>query len=213
LGIVSEGDLLRHYEGKTEHQRPWWLSLFVGRMFLAEEFIKEHGRKAADVMTREVICAEPETPAADVAEMLERHRIKRVPNVRNGKLIGIVSRANLIQALAVCRNRSLEARQIGDAELRAAVMSRLQIEQWVRPSTVNVTVTDGTVDLWGLVDSPAEKQALRMAVEGTPGVKAINDNVQVRSVGRRFLWDDNKGQTEEISRRLKTSGAASAALG
>jgi osmotically-inducible protein OsmY len=105
-----------------------------------------------------------------------------VPIVRNGKLVGIVSRANLIQALAVCRNRSLEPYRVSDAELRATLMSRLQTEQWVRPSTVSVTVTDGKVDLWGVVDSSVEKQALRVAVEATPGVKAVNDNIQVRSV-------------------------------
>lgn len=183
VGIVSEGDLLRRVENRTAHSRPWWLKLLMGRELLAAEFIREYGRKFADLMTREVISAEPGTPVAEIASLLERHRIKRVPIVQNGKLVGIVSRANLIQALAVCRNKSLEPQTVADAELRDKLVSRLRAEPWVRPSLVNVTVADGKVDLWGIVDSPSEKRALRVAVEVTPGVKAVNDNVLVRPAG------------------------------
>jgi CBS-domain-containing membrane protein len=183
VGIVSEGDLLRRGENCTEHERPWWLKLLMGRELLAAEFIKAYGSRVADVMTREVISAEPGTPLADIATLLERHRIKRVPIVQNGKIVGIVSRANLIQALAMCRNKLLEPQTVADAELRDKVVSRLKAEPWIRPSLVNVTVTDGTVDLWGIVDSPVEKQALRVAVEVTPGVRAVNDNVLVRPAG------------------------------
>jgi CBS-domain-containing membrane protein len=183
VGIVSEGDLLRRAENHTEHERPWWLKLLMGRELLAAEFIREYGRKVADVMTREVISVEPDTPVADIATLLERHRIKRVPIVRNGRIIGIVSRANLIQALAVSRNKLLEPQTVADTELRDKLVSRLKAEPWVRPSLVNVTVTKGTVDLWGIVDSPVEKHALRVAVEVTPGVKAVNDNVLVRPAG------------------------------
>jgi CBS-domain-containing membrane protein len=181
VGIISEGDLLRRCESDTGHRRPWWLKLLVGRMILAGEFVKEHSRKIADIMTREVVSAEPDTPVADIADLLERHRIKRVPIMRNGRIVGIVSRANLIQALAVCRNRSLESHSISDAELRKTLISRLKREPWFRPSLVNVTVTDGTVDLWGMVDSPEEKRALCVAIEGTQGVKDLNDHMRVQS--------------------------------
>jgi CBS domain-containing protein len=134
-------------------------------------------------MTRGVISAQPDTPVADIASLLERYRIKRVPIVQNGKIVGIVSRANLIQALAVCRSKSLEPQTVADAELRDKLVSRLKAETWVRPSLVNLTVADGVVDLWGIVDPPTEKRALRVAVEVTPGVKAVNDNVLVRPAG------------------------------
>ena len=182
VGMVSEGDLLRRTEAGTGHERSWWLQLLMGREILAAEFLKEHSRKIADVMTRDVISAEPATPVADIATLLERHRIKRVPIVRNGKVVGIVSRANLIQALATFRKKAPLLQPIADTELREKVASRLKSEPWVRPSLVNVTVTDGTVDLWGLVDSAVEKRALRVAAENTPGVKAVNDNVIVRPV-------------------------------
>jgi CBS-domain-containing membrane protein len=180
VGMISEGDLIRRGEAETAHERPWWLKLLMGRELLAAEFLREHSRRVADLMTREVVSAEPDTPVAEIATLLERHRIKRVPIVQNGKVVGIVSRANLIQALATFRRKALEPRPIADAELRESVVSRLRSEPWVRPNLVNVTVTDGTVDLWGIVDSQVEKQALRVAVETVPNVKAVNDNVMVR---------------------------------
>ena len=149
----------------------------MGREILAAEYLKENSRKVADIMTREIITAEPDMLVADIATLLERHRIKRVPIIRNGKVVGIVSRANLIQALATFRKNALQPQPIVDAELREKVISRLKSEPWVRPSLVNVTVTNGTVDLWGIVDTAVEKQALRVAVEVTPSVKGVNDNV------------------------------------
>jgi CBS domain-containing protein len=180
VGMVSEGDLLRRGDADTGHDRPRWLRLLMGREMLAAEFVKENSRKVAEVMTRAVVSAEPDTSVADVATLLERHRIKRVPIVRNGKIVGIVSRANLIQALAASRGKALPPQPVGDIELREKIVSQLKGEPWAKPGLVNVTVNDGTVDLWGIVDSSVEKQALRVAVEVTPGVKAVNDNIIVR---------------------------------
>jgi CBS domain-containing protein len=183
LGMVSEGDLLRRGEADTGHERSWWLKLLMGRELLAAEYLKEHSRRVRDVMTRGIVSAEPDTPVADIATLLERYRIKRVPIVRDGKVVGIVSRANLIQALATLRTKATQPQSVADTELREKVVSRLKSEPWVRPSLVNVTVTDGTVDLWGIVGSSVQKHALRAAVEIIPGVKAVNDNVLVRPVG------------------------------
>lgn len=182
VGIVSEGDLLRRADAGTGHERSWWLKLLMGREVLAAEYVKEHSRKVADVMSRDVIAAEPSTPVNEIAALLERNRIKRVPIVRDGALVGIVSRANLLQALASMRKEIAVEKPIADAELREKVLERLKAEPWVRTSLVNVTVSDGTVYLWGIVDSSAEKQALRVAVEVTPGVRAVNDNIIVRPV-------------------------------
>lgn len=181
VGIVSEGDLLRRAEAGTGHERSWWLKLLMGREGLAAEFVKEHARQVADVMTRELVTATPDTPVAEIASLLERHRIKRVPVVKDGRLVGIVSRANLLHALATLR-RQTPANPVTDAELRTAITARLESEPWLSPNLVNVTVTDGVVDAWGVVDSIAEKQALRVAIEETPGVKAVNDNLVIRPV-------------------------------
>jgi CBS domain-containing protein len=178
LGIVSEGDLMRRAEAGTERRRSWWLEQLTGKQVLAAEYVRSHSHKVTDVMTRSVITATPETPLGEIATLLEKNRIKRVPIVQNGKVEGIVSRANLLQALASMPAKSAPTTSVRDSEIRRNVLSRLNAERW-RPSMLNVTVRDGTVDLWGLVTSNDEKKAARIAVESTPGVKSINDNLMV----------------------------------
>lgn len=182
IGIVSEGDLMRHADSGTEHQRSWWLRLMMGREGLATEYVREHARKVSDIMTRDVITATPDTPVGKLAELLERNAIKRVPIVENGKVVGIVSRANLLQALASMRKQITVERPVDDAQLRQSVLQRLQSEPWMRTSLINVTAHDGTVDLWGIVDTASEKNAVRIAAEVTPGVRAVNDALVVRPV-------------------------------
>lgn len=182
VGIVSEGDLMRRAESGTEHERSWWLRLLMGREGLAQEYVREHARRVSDVMTRDVITATRETPLAEIASLLERNRIKRVPIVDNGKVVGIVSRANLLQALASLRKEIAVEKPTSDSDVRDKVLERLKAEPWTRSALLNVTVRDGTVDLWGIVDSAAEKRALRVAAEVTPGVRGVNDNVIIRPV-------------------------------
>jgi CBS-domain-containing membrane protein len=182
VGIVSEGDLMRRGDAGTEHRRSWWLKLLMGREGLAGEYIKEHATKVKDVMTRSVITAAPETSISEIAELLERNRIKRVPIVKDRKIIGIVSRANLLQALAGMRHQITVEKPTTDTALRDSVLRRLKAEPWTRSSLINITVHDGTVDLWGVVDSATEKKALCLAAEVTPGVRAVNDHVIVQPV-------------------------------
>jgi CBS domain-containing protein len=178
IGIVTEGDLMRRVEAGTGRRRPWWLALLTGKEVLAAEFIKEHSRKVADVMSREVITAAPETPLSEIANLLEKNAIKRVPIVDKGKLVGIVSRANLLQALANLSGKAAASQ--ADAEIREKVLTQLNAEPWMRTSLINVIVQEGTVELWGIVDSAVEKQAIRVAAEVTPGVRAVNDNLIIR---------------------------------
>ena len=180
IGIVSEGDLMRRADGGTEHHRSWWLSLLMGREGLAAEYVRENSRTVIDVMTREVITASPDTPVAKIAELLERNRIKRVPITRDGKIVGIVSRANLLQALAGLGKQITIDRPTSDAALRDKILNRLHAEPWAQTSLINVIVSNGSVDLWGIVESPIEKKALRVAVEVTPGVRSVNDQLTVQ---------------------------------
>ena len=179
LGIVSEGDLMRRAEVGTGRRRPWWPALLTGREGLAAEYVKEHSRKVTDVMTRSVITATPETSLQDIATSLEKNGIKRVPIVKKGNVVGIVSRANLLQAVASLR-KQIESGTPNDTAIRENVVERLKAESWTRPSLINVIVQDGTVELWGIVDSPNEKKAVRVAAEVTPGVRAVNDNLIIR---------------------------------
>jgi CBS domain-containing protein len=180
VGIVSEGDLMRRADSGTEHRRSWWLRLFMGREGLALEYVKEHARKVEDIMTRDVITAVPGTPVGEIADLLERNAIKRVPIVQSGKVVGIVSRANLLQALAALRKQITVERPMDDAALREQVLRQLNTEPWMRTSLINVTAHDGTVDLWGIVETSSEKKAIRVAAEVTPGVRTVNDAIIVR---------------------------------
>jgi CBS domain-containing protein len=178
LGIVSEGDLMRRAEAGTERRRSWWLEQLTGKQALAAEYVRSHSHKVTDVMTRSVITAIPDTPLGEIATLLEKNRIKRVPIVQNGKVVGIVSRANLLQALASTPAKDAAAPRADDSEIRDKVLSRLNGELW-RPLLLNVTVNDGNVDLWGFVSSNDEKKAARIAVEGIVGVKSINDYLTI----------------------------------
>jgi CBS domain-containing protein len=178
LGIVSEGDLMRRAEAGTERRRSWWLEHLTGKQVLAAEYVKSHSHKVSDVMTCSVITATPETPLGEIATLLEKNRIKRVPILQNGKVVGIVSRANLLQALASLPAKEVTATHVDDSELRDKVLSRLNAELW-RPSLLNVTAHDGNVDLWGFVTSYDEKKAARIAVEEIVGVKSINDHLAI----------------------------------
>ena len=179
LGIVSEGDLMRRVEAGTGRRRPWWLAILTGREVLATEYVKEHSRKVTDVMTRHVVTAAPDTPLSTIASLLEKNAIKRVPIVENGKVVGLVSRANLLQALASV-SKQAKAAPADDSKIRETVLNQLRAEPWTRPSLINVIVQDGAVELWGIVNSASEKRAVRVAAEVTPGVRAINDNLIIR---------------------------------
>jgi CBS domain-containing protein len=138
--------------------------------------------RAEDVMTRKVITAQPDTSLRDIADLLEKHRIKRVPIVDEGKLIGIVSRANLLQALASSPRLPATVLSATDDSIRDIVVMKLDEQPWARTSLVNVIVHAGTVDLWGIVSSEAEKDAMRVVAEVVPGVKAVNNNLSVREI-------------------------------
>jgi CBS domain-containing protein len=183
IGIISEGDLARRAELGTHPHRSWWLEMFSGnsKEILAKEFIKSRSKKVKDVMTENVITAKPTTPLRDIATLLERNRIRRVPIVVKRKVIGIVSRANLIQALASLREES-EQGKLSDSRIRKKVMKQFKSERWTKGSLLNVTVQGGTVKLWGIVDSEAEKEAAQVAAELVEGVQAIDNNVTVLPV-------------------------------
>jgi CBS-domain-containing membrane protein len=181
IGIVSEGDLMHRYEAGTERRRSWWLEALTGDDQLAMEYVQVHARKVADVMTRKVITASPDTPLHEIAALLEKHSIKRVPVIENGSLVGIVSRANLIQAVASARSKMDVP--LSDTTIRDRLVAHLNSQSWAHTSLLNVTVNGGVVDLWGITRSEAERKAIRIAAESTPGVFSVNDNMVTRQLG------------------------------
>jgi CBS-domain-containing membrane protein len=185
IGIVSEGDLLRRAETGTERRRPWLLRVLTESETLAVDYVKSHGRKISDIMTRRVVTATPETSLAEIATLLEKNRIKRVPIVENGKLVGIVTRANLVQAFAAMPP-PLAAVAADDVMIRERLLARLRDEPWAHLWQINVIVKDGVVDLWGTVSSAAEHAAVRIAAETLPSVRGVNDHLVEQPVAGAY---------------------------
>lgn len=182
-GIVSEGDLMRRGETGTERHRSWWLATFAGGDELAIDYMKSHGRTAADVMTPKVVTVGERAPLERIATLLERHRIKRVPVVRNGKVVGIVSRANLLHGL-VARKTAGGPPVATDRAIRTRVRKELE-RTGMDKSYVNVVVARGVVEFWGFVHTDAEKRALGIAAKSVKGVKRVVDNVSVTPMSIR----------------------------
>ena len=178
VGIVSEGDLLhRHEIGTDRHARAgsWWLRLFSDDRSAAD-YVKSHAREARDVMTRDVLSVEPETPIAKIADLLESRGVKRVPVLRGGKLVGIVSRANLVQALALVARRKKRRPPGNDDAIRGRLLMELERHSWWRPMSSNVLVSEGVVHYWGTIDSEDERDAARVAAENIAGVRGVDDH-------------------------------------
>lgn len=176
VGIVTEGDFLRRPEAGTERRRPRWLELFVGSERLADEYVHSHSRKVEDVMTRTVVTATEDTPVEEVIELMERHRIKRVPVVRDRKIIGIVSRANFLRAVARLADEA-PAFSASDEEIRKKIMTELDSQAWGKDASINVFVRNGIVHLSGIIFDQRKRQAWRVAAENVPGVKSVVDHI------------------------------------
>jgi CBS domain-containing protein len=177
VGIVSEGDFLRRAEGDTRRHGSWWLRLFSVPGDRAADYVKAHGRSVADIMTRDVITVTEDTPAGDVAHLLETKRIKRVPVLRDGKVVGVVSRADLLRGLAARRDAPTPAPSVEDETIRKQILDEIEAGDWAPTYGVSVMVVEGIVQIWGFVDSQEQRGALRVAAGNVPGVKGVELNV------------------------------------
>ncbi|MCP3463374.1 CBS domain-containing protein [Bradyrhizobium sp. CCGUVB23] len=176
LGIVTEGDLLHRAEAGTERPYSWWLRILTGDAQMATDYIKSHAIKITDIMTRDVVTVTPETALHDIAMLLEENQIKRVLIVnQQGQLVGLVSRANLLQAIASARPK-LEI-SLPDATIRKRFLEELKNQSWAHTFNLNATVQNGVIDLWGFAPSAAERAAIRVAAEAIPGVVTVNDHL------------------------------------
>ncbi|HEV2186226.1 MAG TPA: CBS domain-containing protein [Stellaceae bacterium] len=181
IGIVSEGDLLHRAEIGTAHRhrerrRSWWLDHFAAE--LARDYVKSHARTVNDIMTRDVMSVTEDTDLGEVAALLEVKRIKRVPVVRDAKVIGIISRANLVRALGATKGAPPPEGEGDDRTIRARLLAELGREEWAKVWPEDVIVRDGVVHFW-LSDDEAEekKQALRVAAEIIPGVRGVEEHL------------------------------------
>lgn len=175
VGVVTEGDLLRRAETGTERRRSRWLEFLVGPGRVADEYARAHGRRVEEVMTADVVTVTPETPLERVVELMERHRIKRLPVLEGGQLVGIVSRANLLHALA--RLAAAPATASSDAEIQQRLSAEIDNASWAPRACINPIVQDGVIDLYGAITDERERSALRVLAENVPGVKDVRDHL------------------------------------
>lgn len=176
VGMISDGDLLHRVEVETEKpRRPWWLEMLSARRDAAD-YVKAHARQVKDLMTERVITVDETMPLDQVANLLETHHIRRVPVMRGDQVVGIVSRANLVQALAIEPLERTPQEVESDREIRAMLMGEIAGRPWAFAGH-NITVQNGIVHLWGYyVWSADQVQAMRVAAEGIAGVKAVVDH-------------------------------------
>ena len=174
IGVVTEGDFLRRREIGTERQRPKWLEFVLGPGKLAEEYVHTSGRKVAEIMTPDPWTIGEEDALEHVVEVMERRHIKRLPVIRAGRMVGIVSRANLMHALASL-SREIPAPAGGDSTIRDDIIAALGKEHWA--PHVNVVVKNGVAELWGVVTDERERQAVVVATENVAGVEKVSDHL------------------------------------
>jgi CBS domain-containing protein len=178
VGIVTHRDLLHRVENGTgRSKRPWWLEVLASSpRDQAARYVKEHGRLVGDVMCNQVISISEDMPLQQIADLMERRHLKRVPVLKDGKLVGIVCRANLIRALASVEP-AVDRQAHDDASLRDAIVREMHGQRWGLPKQ-GVLVKDGVAHLWGVIESDEERRAIRIAAESVPGVKRVESHVE-----------------------------------
>ena len=174
VGIVTEGDLLRRAETGTERQRSGWSEWFSPNSRLAAEYIKSHARRVAEIMSHDVVSVTELDSLGEIADLMETKRIKRVPVLHDGKLVGIVSRADLLRVLASGAATSSIDDQ--DGVIRSRLLADLSKQKWANCSESDIVVSDGIVHYWGVVGSEEERRALLVAAENIPGVRGVEDH-------------------------------------
>jgi CBS domain-containing protein len=175
VGMITEGDCLRRVETGTEVKRPLWRELFTGPERLAQEYIQAHGRKVSEVMTADPITITEDTDVSEIIHLMEKSRIKRLPVMRGDTVVGIVSRANVIRALAgLLRGAKVNET---DTEIRNNILAAFGKLPWAANEFVDVRVKDGAVDLWGSFTAFRQDEAAVVAAENVAGVKEVRSHL------------------------------------
>lgn len=176
VGVVSEGDLMGHAAAVGEQpRRRSWLAAFTGGAELAHDYAKAHGHTAADVMTHGVQTIAETASLAEAVKLMERHRVKRLPVLRDGRLVGIVTRRDLLRLLAT--TDAVKPMSTDDTTIRDALLAELKKHPWANLGTTNVIVEKGVVHLFGSVTNEAEREALVAAALDVPGVTGVEDHL------------------------------------
>jgi CBS domain-containing protein len=184
IGMVSEGDLIRRAELGTEKAWSGWREFLMAKRTLAHEFIRSHATRVGDIMTAPVWTVSEDATLAELAELFEKKNIRRAPVVREGKLVGIASRADMVRALLTCWSAAHPATPVDDAAIRQSILDHAASERWSDTAMLNVEVHDGTVELYGVADSEDVARALQVLAESLPGVRGVHSHLQMRTATR-----------------------------
>ncbi|WP_340263616.1 CBS domain-containing protein [Sulfitobacter pontiacus] len=182
VGLISEGDLIRRMRDGGAERRSWWLELFAGEGD-ARDYVKTRSHRVVDVMTRDLVTAEEDTPVSEIARTLETRRIKRVPVLRGERIVGIVSRADLVRALAQSKDGKLPSPATEDEPLRKAIEAAIAEVPGASVNLINLMVENGNVSIWGIADSDFVENAIRVAAENVEGVRSVDIHM-----GRLPAW-------------------------
>jgi CBS domain-containing protein len=175
IGIISEGDFIRRAEIGTERKRGRWLSFLAGADRVATDFVRERGRKVAEIMTPNPVTIAEDTPLERIVQIMQSRNLKRLPVMRGDRLVGIVTRSDFLAALAELA-RDAPQPSADDDHIRDAVMAAMGHSVW-RPCRLNVVVRDGVVSLSGVVKNEKARQAAIVAAENVPGVRKVHDYI------------------------------------
>ena len=198
-GILTEGDLLRRGETGTERHRPRWLEVLMGPGRMAGEYVRTHGRRVGGIMTQNVVSVTPDTALDEIVHLMERRRIKRVPVMDGDALVGVVSRADLLRALASVLEKQ-PGGALSDDEIREQIHAELAKAAWVPRDGLSITVQDGVVDLNGVILEEKEREALRVVAENVEGVKAVEDHLVWIEPVSGIVIDSRQGERRSSPR-------------
>ncbi len=180
VGIVSEGDFLRRSETDTKRTRSRWIEFLLGPGRNADEYVKINSRKISDVMSPDVRTVAPDDSLVTAVNLMERYRIKRIPVLEGEKLVGIITRADLLHAMAGFIGEVAPS-PAGDTAIRERLLAELAKQPWAPINMVSVIVRNGVVQLSGSVTDDRQRHAMRVAAENIPGVKKVEEH---------FFWID-----------------------
>jgi CBS domain-containing protein len=200
VGMVTEGDFLRRVETGTQRRRSRWLELLIGPGRLAEEYTRSHSRKVSEVMTHDPTTVAEGAPLDEIVQLMEKRQIKRIPVVREERVVGIVTRANLVHAIASALREAQPAAASDDAGIRASLMAELAKQTWAPVALINPIVKDGIVELWGTITDERQRQAVMVAAQNIPGVKEVRDHLAwVDASSGMVIYRSDHGTIETVA--------------
>ena len=178
-GLISEGDLLRRIELGTAHRADNWWSKLFSSYSTVEAYRMTNGRKVSDVMSNLPITIDENATLADAARVMEKHGIKRTPVVRDGKLVGMLTRADFVKVLHRLAASAQQGSAVSDRDIEDKIRAEIDAQPWSANCALTIAAENGHVTLTGMVPSGGHGEAIRIAAENVPGVLAVEQELEI----------------------------------